>query len=711
MKSYDRASMIRVLIVFIMIAAIAFPTSPSQAEAISGGTREAVDSTIHFFRNGSSSLISNATLALPPQNNGGSSPQDRASRVTSFAYCPQRVILYTGEQCRLSPLPLDGTGNCVHGVACSWQTSNGSIAQIACDGTVTAMQAGQTSVTATIGYASTTTTIEVRNGPRPQMTDAQWDADHAQDCTGTASAPLVFEPDEPRNKPSAAKPFNATGHPRYNPNLAAMASSAGTDDQVGSSNFSMGIPIFAAPGRGVSAGVALVYNSRMWTKEGNTMVFDYDQGWPAPGFRLNYGRLVLNYDVASGLGNHLLIQPDGTRLPLIRQGLTNKYLSGDGQHIELDTSAVPYELTYPDGTVVKYEEDNNRWLPKTVEDVDGNSFSITYVNRNDCSSVRRVGSCTCGSSGTCSKPARQAIDRITDSLGRHYTFWYYGDGSLAEIHAPAYDNNPNAEPPDRTVAKFFYESVQLSYNFGSMQVEGVPTGGQMTALKRVFFPDTGHGYVFDEYSGYGMCQRVSMRLGMTDTVDGTTTAYTRYVYQTTGALSDAPRFAERQEWWQDKAFANGDADSMASVFTYGRTTDSTAKTATNTITSPANNERIEMVSNDDQQSSEFGLLKTHSVVDAITNAILFEQNYEYTDSSSQSGTQRTRMLTTPDNKDSDKTRTDMVYGTYGRLMEEIEFGFKDGGGFKKRRRTVYSYFDNNGDPSYLDVEHRKIYAA
>lgn len=707
------AGKIRTFFVFIMIAAIAFPLSPAQAEAVSNEARQAVDSTLQFIRGEWNSFINSASLALMPQNNGGYNPQDRASSVIGFASCPQKVILYAGEQFKVCPLALNSTGGCVHGVVCDWQTQNGSIAYVAYDGTVTAMQTGQTSVSATVGNASTDITVEVRAGLRPKLTNAQWDTDHAQDCSGTTSAPLVVDPEDPANKPDAAKSFNATGHPRFLPNAVAQASSAGTDDLPGSSNFSMGAPIFGAPGRGVGVGIALVYNSRMWTKNSNTMTFDYDQGWPAPGFRLNYGRLILNYDVApGGFGNHLLVQPDGTRIQLASQG-SNKYISTDGQHIELDTTTVPYELTYADGTVVKYNQINNKWLPNSVEDVNSNSITITYVDHNSCSSVRRVQSCTCGSGGTCSKPSRQAIDRITDTLGRHYLFYYNADGSLAEVQVPSYNNGSF----DRVVAKFYYQPVTLSHNFGSMQVEGVPSGGQISALRRVYFPDTGRGYVFDEYSGYGMCTRVSMRLGMTNSLEGTETAYTRYVYQTSGQLSDAPKFAQREEWWQGKTTADGLSDSSPSIFTYGRTTDSVAKTMTNTITSMTDSVRSEMIANDDSQSVEFGLLKTHRVVDAGTNAVLFEQNYEYSNSASQSGLQRSKVFTIPDNVTANETRADMIYGTYGRMMEQVELGFRINGAFKKRRRTVYSYFDNNGDPSYLDkgllhlVKEVKVYDA
>src|SRR6185295_506788 len=107
------------------------------------------------------------------------------------------------------------------------------------------------------------------------------------------------DPDPWPNVGGATSPVNAVGHPRFNSDFVLQASPASTDNQLGSSSYNLSIPIYGSAGRGVDVNLNLTYNSRIWTKDvaTNTMVFDYDVSWPAPGFRLNYGRIIPDYNV------------------------------------------------------------------------------------------------------------------------------------------------------------------------------------------------------------------------------------------------------------------------------------------------------------------------------------------------------------------------------------------------------------------------------
>src|SRR5262249_40979949 len=208
------------------------------------------------------------------------------------------------------------------------------------------------------------------------------------------------------------------------------------------------IPIFGSPGRGVGASLALTYNGRPWTKDDNTnkMVFDYDQGWPAPGFRLNYGRIIPNYNKPSGVsGNYLLIEADGTRTPLILQTGTTIYRSNDGRFIDFDTSS--NGLSYPDGTAVFYISNGSKLVPNSIKDINGNSITISYVT--SCTDAQRTEFCDCALG--CTRPPRQAINQISDTLGRFVTFYYKADGNLAEVRVAGYNGSA-----DRTVVKFSY---------------------------------------------------------------------------------------------------------------------------------------------------------------------------------------------------------------------------------------------------------------
>ena len=671
----------RTLLIVVLLFLVTFPLTPTQAsefgEAARIESQRLFDSSLGLLKR----WLFPSVMPVFFQQQGNEDPMQRIASVASLSTCPQRVILYKTESTNLSVLPLDTKGKVVHGVPVKWESLHPAIVAAASDGTVSWLDAGTAQVRATVGSYSTTITIESQSVYRPTLTNAQWDALHAADCGGAVGPMQVPDPEEILNTPEAAATFNATGHPRFTPAYSSPVRAMAGDEQLGSSNFNWSAPIFNAAGRGVGVGLSLVYNSRMWTKDGSGMVFDYDQGWPAAGFRLNYGRMIRNYDNA---GNPLLIQADGTRISfsLVSSG---QYRSTDGQNIDFNSNNTI--LLYPNGTRISYEDINNKVLPTKVEDIHGNSFTIRYVQ--NCATTRRVSTppCTCGS-GSCFRPPRQAIDYIVDTLGRIYLFYYYDDGNLAQITAPAYESNER----ERILAKFYYTTVNLSYDFGSLMVENPPPNNQLSVLSRVYFPETGRGYIFEEYSGYGMCGKISMCMGMTETANGATTAYTRYLHNTMGTLDDAPTFTERQEWWLNKTDANGNADNSPSIFTYARTND--VSTTTNSVTAQSNNVRTEMIAI--SGGSNNGLLSSMKVING-NNQTLYQEDYAYT-TASNSGVQRSRVESVPDGIEAQRTRTENIYGNYGRLEETVEYGFKDTAtnSYIKKRRIEYSYITDTG---------------
>jgi len=616
-----------------------------------------------------------------------------------------------GEDYRLSPLPLDSTGQPVHGLAFLWTSSDAAVCAVASDGTATAKGIGQCTVTAIIGNTRASVLIEVRSGARQRLTNAQWDSEHMNDCLDAEKNPdeqsrveaagksshdvQVSQPPDPDEQPNVAAAgsrLNAVGHPRFSPNLLENNASS-TDNQLGSASYNLNIPIFESDGRGVGVNLSLVYNSRMWTKDPatNKMVWDYDIGWPAPGFRLNYGHIVPDYDVPFGdLGNYLLVEADGTRTPLINQG-GNLYRSADGRYIEYRANSNPNRLFLPDGTRIRYQTPNgSKLLPVWIKDVHGNSIDIAYVF--NCQDALRVEPCACGTN--CSRPPRQAIKQITDTLGRFVTFHYYANGHLAEVHAPGHNGGA-----DRVVAKFYYQTIALSHNF-SLSVAGTPAGGQVDVLRRVFFPETGRGYVFGSYSSYGMCTRVSTRLGMTDASEGTETAFSEYAFQTSGQLSDSPEFTQRSDWWQGRTDDSGVPTSAPAIYTYSRTSNSL--TMTNKVTGPVGPDSTTtvMISNNSSTSQQYGLLSEQRL--EIGANVKAKAEFTYTNPASgslSSGLQRSRVKTTDDGSPANQTQVDHNYGSYGRLVNTIEYGFPVSGDFKRRRRTAYTYLDT---PSYID---------
>jgi RHS repeat-associated protein len=704
-KSRRKSQFTPRVIIGSIILTMALPVSPAQAEVVGKQAGSTLGAGLAFLRN---RLSASARLGGPQPQSVEDSSQ-RAARVTHVSLCPRRLLMYTGEEYTLSPLPLDTGGQAVHGVVFSWETANKEVADVASDGTVTALKPGQCVVTASVGNRKEVVLVEVRDGRRPFLTSAQWDQEHANDCvdperspleidnaTGSAKsqgtvAPAVRDPDDPPGVASGGSAGNATGHPRFAANLASLSTVAGTDDNLRSNNFNLNIPIFNSTGRGVGIDLALVYNSRLWTKNGNTIYFDYDRGWPAPGFRLNYGRLVPNYNVTSGSGNYLLIETDGTRIPLIRQGTSQIYRSEDGQYIEFNASdSADLKLTYPDGTLIRYEFNGSKLLPTKVQDINTNSIVIDYVK--NCADTPRMSGqeCTCNTSG-CDRAPRQAIKHISDTLGRFVRFYYYANGNLAKITVPKYANMG-----ERDLVKFYYQTVSLSFNFGGFTVVDATQNEQVDMLRRVYFPDTGRGYVFGGYSGYGMFNKASRQLGMTDTTDGTEVAYTEYVFQTSGQLSDSPGYNQRKEWWKGKTNDSGAEVTTPAIYNYENVTG--IGLITHKVTGP-DQTRTEMVSKDSSGSTDDGSMQTHKVISS-TGATLFQQEYIYTVSSTHGGVQRTTVDTLPDGMDSVRSRVEMTYGQYGRLLEQKEDGFRHNSTFRARRRTVYEYVD---DSEYINL--------
>src|SRR5262249_34730443 len=161
---------------------------------------------------------------------------------------------------------------------------------------------------------------------------------------------------------------------------------------------------------------------------------------------------------------------------------------------------------------------------------------------------------------------RWAIDYITDTLGRVIQFKYYGDtgyatgtgkpdDALAAILAPTLGGSGT-----RTLVQFEYQDITLKYDFGTMTVVTPGNNSTLTVLRKIYYPQTGRGYLFLDYSTYGIARKISVRKDMTGaggvSTDGTETAYTTYNYTTidpadpygrnqSGSLNDSPQYTQR----------------------------------------------------------------------------------------------------------------------------------------------------------------------
>jgi len=515
----------------------------------------------------------------------------------------------------------------------------------------------------------------------------------------------------------ATFPYNAVGSPRFAASEASQGSAVKTKNLLGSFDYLFSAPVLGEVGRGIGVNLALIYNSRVWTKETGGMTFNYAKGWPAPGLTLGYGRLIDNYDntgsgnlsgvgQANPPGNYLLIQPDGTRIHMQQsydspsgQWFNN---SNDGSFIALNP--VNGKLRYTDGTLVIYSKaQNNRWLPGSIRTRNGDLITISYRQYQKFENQPNY------------FPVRWAIDQITDTLGRISTFHYYGDSGYTEDtsgakpkFALAAVTAPDQAGSTRTLVQLDYQAITLQYDFNIPvdQLNNPASGSQIIVPKRLYYPATGRGYLFQDYSTYGMARRVSVRMNMTGAgatvTDGTEIAYTRYNYTTidpndpnnqVGHLNDAPQYTTRSEWWQNKTDNSGNPTTATTDYSFARSSgfDSNSYvTEIDTVTSQNGSVKTVTTSGNDQTyPANYGRLLSVEYKN-LSDVSLGKVSYSYLQTASGSY-QIDTVTATDETGQSAKTSYD-YFSTYDQIQNVNEYGFSS----SVQRKTKFFYSADSG---------------
>jgi RHS repeat-associated protein len=417
------------------------------------------------------------------------------------------------------------------------------------------------------------------------------------------------------------------------------------------------------------------------------MKFNYNKGMIAEGWSIGYGRIIRNYDGGAlgdgssvGFGNnpgsYMLIEGDGTRVNLSQvwdsAGGVWNHLSSDG----LDTTFNPrnFKLRYNDGTLVRYFEKNNKVLPNEIKTRNGDVIAMEYRDHN-----------------VVNFPNRFSLDRITDTLGRIIQFYYYGDAGypadptngkpLAALAAIKTPDLLNGQP--REVVRVEYQTLTLQYNFNSnFTIDGPANNSPITVVKRIYYPTTGRGYLFLDYSTYGMCRHISVRKDMTGAggviTDGTEIAYTKYNFPNAidGGLNRAPEYTSRKEWWQ--GHPNG---SSPTEYTYSRSHGLDTETDTVTEVMPVTGTLVDTVT-----TSTNG--QVQSVVRKVDLTVLGSATYAY-----DFGDPNLLGSISITNEAGQTAGTSYEYSSadlpYGRVTKMYESDF----GLTGIRRTEYGYSD------------------
>ena len=671
----------------------------------------------------------------------------QAEQVDELQVCPRQLVMFVGERYTLTPIALDvdpgdSSKKVVHGVGMSWSSPGISVARVSSFGQVEAMSVGNTTVVVQCGSVSKEIPVEVRIGSRPTGSNQQADIDPTNDCAAEQSS--AFAPQsaavapaqqslidgngvsldwDPSPAPgSLATHFrNAVGNPRF------TATSQGgdgvpTSTQLGSDNYQFNMPVVSVGGRGVSDSIDMTLNSRVWNTDNGKLTFNYVGAYPAPGWSMGYGKIIRNYNATatgdgSGVGSgnnpgdYLLVEGDGTRTHLAAKynAATGRWLheSDDGSFLQFDPWSG--EMRYPDGSRTIYSSVNGCLLPTAMIGTNGGAITMTY--RDYCE-------------GSCVQVFRHrtALSAVRDTKGRYVTFHYYGDvgneypvgagqpaGELAAIKAPD-ENGVQQE-----VVRVHYQPITLKYDFGDLEVDAPANNSQIQVVRRVYYPQTGRGFLFLDYSSYGMPRKISRRIGMRGAegaiADGTEIAYTTYNYTTidpsdpygrhqVGSLDDFPQFTRREEWWQGKTDADGSPATDPTRYEYSRAT--VGATEEVKIRHVGMNLEEVTTTGTDSGQPNFGKATSVELRNSETGSTLSKQVSTYV--TGPDGEVEIGQVETID-EDGQGTLFRFSYGHYGRVIDVYECGYKQAAGYQVRRRTRMDYIDGQ---SYLDARFLRL---
>ena len=198
---------------------------------------------------------------------------------------------------------------------------------------------------------------------------------------------------------------------------AAGASVGGVTFFLDSKQYSFTAPVLSLAGRaGLNASLGLSYGSKVWIKDPvtNTMVFNADRGFPAPGLHTGFGAIQIKdltgpyLNSITGKYSIIYLEPNGVRRDMAQNSSTGLYESYDSSYLKFDAAA--QIMYFPNGTQMKfgaysYSTSNRDYqaLPVQVKDRNGNYVDIYYKTLDN---------------------QKVVIDYFVDTAGRRVDFGY-----------------------------------------------------------------------------------------------------------------------------------------------------------------------------------------------------------------------------------------------------------------------------------------------
>jgi len=313
--------------------------------------------------------------------------------------------------------------------------------------------------------------------------------------------------------------------------LSPRNATGGTD--LYSQNFSWSPGLVSLPGRsGLDLNIGLSYNSLIWTKVGDAMVFDGDYSNVSPGFRLGFPVIEpVYYDGTKQKYAYMMVAPSGARVEFRQTTVSNIYETADSSYTQLVTSgasdpndpvdSITIKVTTTDGTQMTYSWNYGEFRCTQIKDRNGNYISASYDGNG-------------------------RLETITDTLGRVVTVNYSSAGP-SSITQTWKDNNGKDSDTTHTWATFTYTDTDggtghapsINTNFGSLSVVGPPNGVSIKVLQKITFPDD--SFTTFSYNNYAQVTKVQNYAPDNHELNRVRLSDMESV---TGTQSDCPRFTE-----------------------------------------------------------------------------------------------------------------------------------------------------------------------
>jgi len=291
-----------------------------------------------------------------------------------------------------------------------------------------------------------------------------------------------------------------------------------------SRNYNWSVTLVDLPGRaGLDLGLSLSYNSLVWTRNGSSISFNDDGGFPSPGFRLGFPVIQSSYFNSLTQKNALLlITANGERVELRQVNASNIYEAADSSYLVLEVNTDnTLTLRTTDGTQLSFELKGSDYKCTKVKDRNGNFISINYVSNR--------------------------IDTVVDTLARTIKFNYDTDGYLNSITQVRNQGTPT---------ELTYEWASFTYNpalpvatslVSDVTNAGPQNGSTLKVLTSVKLNNNTSRFDFD-YTPWVQVWKIS-----NFATDGHLLNYRAYNLPGSQLLAnspqnDCPRFTERHDW-------------------------------------------------------------------------------------------------------------------------------------------------------------------